>query len=700
MFNFTFISISRIIIDMFFKQVIIMGMLPQVYPTHQQETDSFRKIESIIPSEKFILRKESGGDYGVDCILEIIEDGFATNIRSHIQLKSRRNQLVDSDGNFKYPVPIKTINYLSNTLSSIFIIHSISEDVVYWEWNSIILEKFNKNKKAETKTFNYSFHKTLNGESINEIYITIKNKNEIIINLGLNSLEKGVLENLITEEVSYDLLLNFFKNKNYDSIVGKLKNKKDPTLGEISLLSLSYYNLYQYDQALMVIIKFENKGLKNNHILKIKACIFCEKGIKEKNLNLVKDAKKIHEEALHGECWDWLDYYNYANMDLAIGNFNNAIRNYGEVLKINPKDAKTWKNLAQCYCELGKNKKAFSCLDQALSINPELIEAVLTKAGMIRDIRKSPLNAVELYDQAMNIAIQTGFDMSSIFYHKTLSLYQGNKVFDAISTIQDGLIYFPGDLYLTNLKLSILAHKWSIDTKLTEMAIQDFTQQIEEHPDDIAAKKVLAEIFLKNNDNEKLERIIRLCFEQYELPYNLDDMTIYNFESTFFLIKYIDKVHEYRKDSNLCGELFSTYDLSMVHASQIQLHFDILYTELYTKIEKRLNKKDFLNTLEKHLLKGVKISKTVSRILSKHQSVKVKNKEEISENIAYLITSIPEITLGEISRQIGYAASVHRYDSSLLDQNINNSRTISNWFQLSTEPILNGANEIYKVFKE
>ncbi len=69
--------------------------------------------------------------------------------------------------------------------------------------------------------------------------------------------------------------------------------------------------------------------------------------------------RKIHEEALNGECWDWLDYYNYANMDLALGNFKDAINKYNKALKINQKDARTWKNLAQCYYEIGKNKSIF-----------------------------------------------------------------------------------------------------------------------------------------------------------------------------------------------------------------------------------------------------------------------------------------------------------------------------------------------------
>ncbi|HCP5991814.1 TPA: hypothetical protein OEK10_005257, partial [Escherichia coli] len=97
---------------------------------------------------------------------------------------------------------------------------------------------------------------------------------------------------------------------------------------------------------------------------------------------------------------------------------------------------------------------------------------------------------------------------------------------------------------------------------------------------------------------------------------------------------------------------------------------------------------------------GIEVSKSVSRILSKHQSSKMKSKEEIADNIAHLITSIPEITIGEISRQIGHAAGILGYDSSLLDTNIDTSKKISDWFKLSLEPILNGANEVYKVFKE
>jgi len=678
----------------------MMGKLPQVYSTHQQETNSFRKIESIIPSEKFILRKESGGDYGVDCILEIIENGFATNIRSHAQLKSKQNQFLDSDGCFKYSVPIKTINYLSNTLSSIFLIYSESEDVVYWEWNSAILEKINQSHKIGTKSFKYPFHKILDGESIDEIYITIKNKNEIIINMGLNSLEKGVLENLITEDISYDLLLDFFKKNDYESIVGKLKNIKDPTLGEISLLSLSYYSMYQYDKALMTIVRFENKGLKNNHLLKIKACIYCEKGIKEKNLNLIRDAKIIHEEALHGECWDWLDYYNHANMDLGLDNFQGAINKYNKALKINSKDARTWKNLAQCYYNIGKNKKAFSCLDQALSINPQLIEAILTKAGMLRDVKKSPLDAVELYDQAMDIATQTGFDMSSIFYQKSLSFYQADNTLDALCTIQEGLVYFPSDFYLTGLKLSILAQKWSTNITLTEMAIKNFTQQIEEHSDDIEAKKVLAEIFLKNNDTKNFEDVIKSCLEQYELPYSSDDLIGHNIESIFIFIKNIERIHKYRKNSNLCSVLFSIYELNISCANEIQFYFDVLYADLYTKIEVKLKKRNFLNTLDNHLLSGIEISKPISRIISKHQSVKAGSKEDIANNIAYLIASLPEIILGEISRQTGHASGLLGYDTSLLDEHIDTSKKISNWFKLSVEPILIGANEIYNVFKE
>lgn len=677
-----------------------MGILPKVHPTHLQETNSLKKIASILPSEKFILRQENGGDYGVDCILEIIENGSATNIRSHIQLKSKKNQAIDSNGYFKYSVPIKTINYLSNTLSSIFLIYSESEDVVYWEWNSVILKKIKQNTKQGTKSFQYSFYKIFDHKNIDEIYLTIKNKNEIIIKSGLNSLEKGILENLITEDINHDLLLSFFEKNDYNSIIGKLKNIQNPTLGEVSLLSLSFYNLYQYDKALQIILKFENKGLKNNHLLKIKACIFCEKGIKEQNRNLVKDAKNIHEEALQNNDWDWLDYYNYANMDLALGNFEDAINNYDNALKINPKDEKSWKNLASCYYKLGKNKKALSFLEKALTINPELIEAILTKAEIIRDINKLPLDAVQLYDQALKIANHIDFNTSSILYYKSLSLYQGDRVLDAISTIQNALIYFPGDFYLTDLKLSILTHKWATDVALTDIAIQDFTQQISEHPNDIEAKKVLAEIFLKQKNYAKFEELIQLCLKQYRLPYHLEDLIDHDIESIFSFIKYIDQIHKYREHSNLCSELFSTYELNITSANKIQFHLDILFANLYINIKKKFNKKNLLKVLDNHILAGIKTLKVISNIISEYQALKVVDKEEIATNITNLLTYLPEIILGEISRQIGYTTSIFEYSPSILDQHIDTSKKLNNWFNLSIEPIINGANETYKVFKE
>ncbi len=40
------------------------------------------------------------------------------------------------------------------------------------------------------------------------------------------------------------------------------------------------------------------------------------------------------------------------------------------------------------------------------------------------------------------------------------------------------------------------------------MAIQDFSQQLEKYPDDIEAKKILAEIFLKNNDTKNLKTLL------------------------------------------------------------------------------------------------------------------------------------------------------------------------------------------------
>jgi hypothetical protein len=142
---------------------------------HDQERKSRLKFESVVPSDLFIVRTESGGDYGTDIILEAkSKSKFLTNFRVHVQLKSEKMSTFNEDDTLSYPVPIKTLNYLLNHAPSIFVIYIENKDQFYWAWTTDIFRQAEQNgvdiTKTEQKTISYRFPNDLTLSSFREIH--------------------------------------------------------------------------------------------------------------------------------------------------------------------------------------------------------------------------------------------------------------------------------------------------------------------------------------------------------------------------------------------------------------------------------------------------------------------------------------------------------------------------------------------------
>lgn len=170
--------------------------LPQSAESHDQERRSFLKFQLILPKEKFLFRTESGGDYGIDCILELkIEKSFVTNLRSHVQLKSVAEANRNKDGSFSFPIPVSTLNYLMNQPNSIFSVYLENEDVFLWDW-VVNIYKFAKSQNVDIQDTNqekisYRFTQIFNDRAFNEIHShvvssgnTLRKINEITIPLS------------------------------------------------------------------------------------------------------------------------------------------------------------------------------------------------------------------------------------------------------------------------------------------------------------------------------------------------------------------------------------------------------------------------------------------------------------------------------------------------------------------------------------
>lgn len=163
--------------------------LPESPETHNQERRSKAMFDIIVPDHLFLVRNEDGGDYGVDKVIELKLQGTRmSNFRSQIQLKCTSSRLRNSYLSFS--VPIKTLNYLKNQPSSLFVIFLEHEKIFLWEWISEIVN-FAVSKRIEItttdqKTIDFHFIKKLDDLSFKEIHNEIRIKGSITAQISDN----------------------------------------------------------------------------------------------------------------------------------------------------------------------------------------------------------------------------------------------------------------------------------------------------------------------------------------------------------------------------------------------------------------------------------------------------------------------------------------------------------------------------------
>lgn len=86
--------------------------LPKRGRNHALEDEAEAAFHSIIStSDNFVFQGSDRKDYGIDCQIEAVLDGQATNVRIHVQLKGTDRALHD-DGSFSIAVTRSNLNYL------------------------------------------------------------------------------------------------------------------------------------------------------------------------------------------------------------------------------------------------------------------------------------------------------------------------------------------------------------------------------------------------------------------------------------------------------------------------------------------------------------------------------------------------------------------------------------------------------------
>lgn len=208
--------------------------LPKSDNNERLERLSNQALESILPVEKFLPRKDNP-DKGVDSSIEVInENEEFTNFRAQIQLKGTYEQGINKDGSVSFSIETSNIRYLWNNLTSIYVLFIEPRKELRFVWLKDEINRLNKENPnwQDQVEVTIRFSQILNTETVDQIHGQITNegllyrkvKDIITTNSESNSRFEIDSTNLgITDQIDAKKILDFYGlellNTGYENFV-------------------------------------------------------------------------------------------------------------------------------------------------------------------------------------------------------------------------------------------------------------------------------------------------------------------------------------------------------------------------------------------------------------------------------------------------------------------------------------------------
>jgi len=425
--------------------------LPQRLETYDQEEESIDKFRNMVPKDKFLIRNETGGDYGIDLILELRkEKRLVTNFRTHIQMKSVFNAIRNVDGSFSFPVSITTLNYLMNQPNSIFVIYLVSENTFLWDWVVNICRYCVGTDidimSTQQQTISYRFTLELSKEAFNAIYLKINDFGKITRKLSeyldplkehdkiINSLlEYSKYENEQIFGDGYNLL-----NKPNEKIKSAQDYIKDHNYKKALEIFIPLASIYETEYMLITCAMLSEEMNKHsmaidycNKLLKINLECFdayfikgtCL-GKKSKYSQAIKNLEKASKIKATIEV-----FHNLGYVYLVKGERSAAIDQFNKCIKIDNDNLGAHLNIAIAYFDGLLNEKALYHINEAVRIDPKCHQALSVKGEILR------------YLGDLDDALICFSECLKIDYKNDQALFGAGLSFIENKNIKEGVIY-------------------------------------------------------------------------------------------------------------------------------------------------------------------------------------------------------------------------------------------------------------------
>lgn len=239
--------------------------------------------------------------------------------------------------------------------------------------------------------------------------------------------------------------------------------------------------LHDYENALLCTdkaLKLSHDEVERWNLIALKASILAEQGTASGSRLLLKKAKELFTPFI-SRLGRAVDHYNLANVLGALECREDAERHYRHCLELEPNYAQSWNNLGSLLFKLRRSDEGMICLNRALEIKPDMLEALCTKANVLTMSADNCAEALRLIELAFELDPDLETRWPHAHYWHALALCREDRLPEALAIVEDRLERRFDCPYLGRLANDILAKLWRSDPSYIAKAEKFFALRID-----------------------------------------------------------------------------------------------------------------------------------------------------------------------------------------------------------------------------
>lgn len=261
------------------------------------------------------------------------------------------------------------------------------------------------------------------------------------------------------------------------------------------LADVEFY-LHNHDDALRAVTTALAIMPNDWNLILRKATVLAEMGIEKQSRSLLVQAKEIFVHVAR-KLSRAVDHYNLANVLGPLGERELAEKHYRLALAKEPNDPRIWKNLGSLLFHKGDHVAEMECYNKALALNPNLVEAHLSKATTYIMALKNPTEALRCFEKAYTIDPNLDRKWRHARYWYSEALARLQRLEEALTQIDIGLVATPDDKYLLKQKAAVLLFLWPSLPKYEGIALKFYKFRAAARRNDFHSLFQIVQILMK-----------------------------------------------------------------------------------------------------------------------------------------------------------------------------------------------------------